>query len=72
MSCGLEADGTKKVIEIVSDVSIQAVQLGSLVGIEFGVSRVRPRQSGSERGIAVDTSTTSTTNRSGYQGQALA
>ena len=28
MSCSLEADGTKKVIEIVSDVSIQAVQLG--------------------------------------------
>jgi hypothetical protein len=45
MSCSLEADGAKKVIEIVSEVWIQAVQLDSLVGIEFGGRRRSAEQS---------------------------
>jgi hypothetical protein len=45
MSCSLEADGTRELLEIVSDFLIQAVQLGSLVGIEFGGRRRSAEQS---------------------------
>jgi len=37
----LEAHGMKKLIEIVSNLLIEAVQLGSFVVLEFGVSAVR-------------------------------
>jgi len=50
-SCGLEADGTKELLEIVDDFLIQAVQLGALLRIEFGVGPVRLKQRGSERAV---------------------
>ena len=40
VSGSLEADGTNKLIEIVYDFLIEAIQLGSLVYFEFGVSAV--------------------------------
>ena len=41
VSGSLEADGTNQLIEIVYDLLIEAIQLGSLVHFEFGVSAVR-------------------------------
>ena len=40
VSCSFEANGTKKLIEIVYDPLIEAIQLGSLVMVEFGVGSV--------------------------------
>ena len=51
MSCGLEADGTKELFEIVDDSLIQAVQLGALLWMEFGVGLEGPKQPGCERAV---------------------
>ena len=40
VSGSLEADGTNQLIEIVYDLLIEAIQLGSLGCFEFGVSAV--------------------------------
>jgi hypothetical protein len=47
-SCGLEADGTKELLEIVGDFLIQTVQLGGLLRMEFGVGLEGPKQPGSQ------------------------
>jgi len=39
----------EKLIEIVSDLLIEALQLSSFVVLEFGVSPVRLKRTGSER-----------------------
>ena len=48
-SGSLEADGVKKLIEIVYNLLIEPIQLSSFVVLEFGVSPVRLEQPGSER-----------------------
>jgi hypothetical protein len=40
-SGSLEADSTKELIEIVYDLLVEAIQLGSFVVLEFGVRPVR-------------------------------
>jgi hypothetical protein len=51
LSCGLEADGGKELFEIVDDSLIQAVQLGALLRMEFGVGLEGPSQPGCERAV---------------------
>ena len=39
LSCGFEADGVNEGVDIVNDALVEAVELGSLLGIELGVLR---------------------------------
>ena len=50
-SCGFEADGTKKLLEIVDDFLIQAVEFGSLLRMEFEVGLEGLKQPGGERAV---------------------
>jgi hypothetical protein len=48
-SGGLEASSIEKLIEIVCNLLIEAVQLGAFMVLEFGVGPVRSKQPGGER-----------------------
>ena len=41
LSCSLQANSMKKLLEIVYDLLIEAIQLSSFVILEFGVGLVR-------------------------------
>jgi hypothetical protein len=49
VSGSLKAESPKKVIEIVYDLLIKAIELGSLILVEFGVGPVGLKYVGSER-----------------------
>ena len=47
----LEAHSMKELIEIVSNLLIEAIQLGSFVVLEFGVRPIRLKEAGSQRRV---------------------
>jgi hypothetical protein len=51
ISSGFEADGTDEAVEIVDNSLIEAIELGSLLGLESGVGGNRTEQAGGERRI---------------------
>ena len=50
-SCGFETDGLKELVEIVDDALVEAVELGPVLAVEFGVGFDGREEAGGERGV---------------------